>query len=550
VVRALFAPRSDDRELGDLSHDGPRSDRPAPLSGGPDRGRAGHTAAAIGILGLLSYAYRLPALLNAGSTNSDAAVVGLQAMHILKGEHSPFLWGSGYQTSADAFVAAAFFLAGGPTPLMLMLSALTLHVIATILVFATLHRRFTAWSALLLTMPVVFSPASVHTYALYPPRQLSITLAIASIWSIHGASSKSGGRATALIALGGAFYGLAVSADPYPLVLAPIVLGYALLCSSGRLMRRLPPFGTGLLAGLVPFALLHRMSGAQHGQLGLTTSVLRHNWDLLVRECLPWALSYKVYAAKNAMDYAPWDAPIPVEAVQLTGAIIVGAIVLYGLFAIRSKVIPSSIRHLGFAGAMAYPVTIGAFLVSVMVMDHFSMRYLAVLTLMLPFAAAPIAHALGGPRFAVLVAPHLVASSLCGWLGYGPFVRGPMPVLDSPDLRDDYALFDHLRARGITYAQADYWASYRLTFLFSERLVVVPTNPSEDRYPPYRQAFEAAPVFAYVFDPNRSRENVKEVERKLTEEHAAVDEAQVGGRTVFVITRRTTTGEDAPRAPE
>ena len=53
-----------------------------------------------------SYAFRLPPLLNARSTNSDAAVVGLQAMHISRGELSPFLWGSGYQTSADAFVAA------------------------------------------------------------------------------------------------------------------------------------------------------------------------------------------------------------------------------------------------------------------------------------------------------------------------------------------------------------------------------------------------------------------------------------------------------------
>jgi hypothetical protein len=549
VVPALFSARSDDRAL-DLSHRGPRSGRLAPLGGRPDRGGAGHTVAAIGILVLLSYAYRLPALLNARLTNSDAAIVGLQAMHVLEGEFSAFLWGSGYQTSADAFVAAAFFLAGGPTPLMLMLSALTLHVIATILVFATLRRRFTAWSALLLTMPVVLSPASVHTYALYPPRQLSITLAIASMWAIHGASRKSGGRAAALIGLGGAFYGLAVSADPYPLVLAPIVLGYALLASLGRLMCQVPTFGIGLLAGIVPFALLRGASGAQHGPLGLTTAVIRHNWDLLVRECLPWALSYKVYSAKTAMDYAPWNAPLPVEAVQLTGAIVVGAIVLYGLFAIRSKVVPRSTRHLGFAGAMAYPVTIGAFLVSVMVMDHFSMRYLAVLTLMLPFAAAPVAHTLGGPRFAVLIAPHLVASSLCGWLGYGPFVRGPIPVLDSPDLRDDYAVFDHLRAQGITYAQADYWASYRLTFLFSERLVVVPTNPSEDRYPPYRRAFEAAPVFAYVFDPNRSREDINEVERKLKEEHAALDKAQVGGRTVFVVTRRTTTGDDAPRAPD
>jgi len=51
-------------------------------------------------LGVLSFLTRLPALMNASGTNSDAAVVGLQARHIFH-EWSPFLWGSGYQTSAD-----------------------------------------------------------------------------------------------------------------------------------------------------------------------------------------------------------------------------------------------------------------------------------------------------------------------------------------------------------------------------------------------------------------------------------------------------------------
>jgi hypothetical protein len=172
-----------------------------------------------------------------------------------------------------------------------------------------------------------------------------------------------------------------------------------------------------------------------------------------------------------------------------------------------------------------------------MVMDHFSMRYLAVLTSMLPFAAMPAARLLGRRRFALLVAPHLVASAIGGWVGYGPFVRGPLPVTETPELRDDYALFDLLRARGITHAEADYWASYRLTFLFRERIVVVPTNPAEDRYAPQRRAFDAAPIFAYVFDPGRSRENVVEAEATLTRTNAGVEKTHAGGHTVFLVTR-------------
>jgi hypothetical protein len=503
-----------------------------------DRVDSWWTAAAASVVILASYLFRLPPLLNARSTNSDAAVVGLQAMHVLRGEVSPFLWGSGYQTSADALVAAAVFALAGPTPLALMLSALTLHVLATVLVFATLRRRFPPWTTFLLTLPLVLSPASVHTYALYPPRQLSITLAVAAFWAIHGASRSTGVRAQLWVALGAALYGFAISADPYPIVLAPVVLAYALLVSWGHPMRRVPALGIGVLAGLVPFMLIRRLAGATSGQLGLSPRVIAHNWDLLVRECLPWALSYRVYGARTAMDYRPWSAPVPIEIIQLVGAMSVGAVVLIALVSVRSAAIPRSTRQIGFAAALAYPVTIGAFLVSVMVVDHFSMRYLAVLTIMLPFAAAPVAQRFGGRWFAILIAPHLVASAICGWIGYGPFVDGPRIVAEMPELRDDYALFELLRARGIAHAQADYWASYRLTLLWREQIVVVPTNPAEDRYPPYRRAFEAAPAFAYIFDPGRSRENLADAERRLAEENAKVERTTAGGHTVILVIRR------------
>jgi hypothetical protein len=496
------------------------------------------TTAAASVLFLFSFLFRLPPLLNAQSTNSDAAVVGLQAIHILKGDsRSAFLWGSGYQTAADAWVAAGFFRILGATPFVLMFSALALHIGSTFLVFAAARRRFSPWTSLLLALPLVVAPASVHTYALYPPRQLSLTLAIASFFAIHGAAKATGRRAQAWIAVGAALFGFAISADPYPLVLAPIVIGYGIVVALDSMTHRLPLLGVGVIVGLVPFVLLHRAAGAKSGPMGLSPSVVGHNWDLLVKECLPWALSYKVYFAHNVMDYKPWNAPLPVRAVQITGALIVGAIVVSAFVLVRKKTIPRSTRVIGVLGAAAFPVTIGAFLVSVMVMDHFSMRYLAVLTLMLPFASMPLAHHLGGKRFAVLLAPHLIASALCGWVGYGPFVRGIEPVLETPQLKDDYALYELLHAKGITYAEADYWASYRLTLLFHERIVVVPTNAGEDRYPPYRRAFEAAPVFAYVFDPGRSRENVHDAEQSLREKNASVEKTNAGVLTVFVVTR-------------
>jgi hypothetical protein len=495
-----------------------------------------HTALAWAALIALSYLYRLPPLLNARATNSDAAVVGLQAIHVLRGEGSPFLWGSGYQTSADTLVAALFFLVLGPSALALMLSSLTLHVVATGLAFETLRRREGPWTALLLVLPLIFAPSSIHSYALYPPRQLSLTLAMASFWAIHAASKSTGAAARAWLAGGAAAYGLALGADPYPMVLAPAVLGYAIAVAVPRANERFLPLVTGLLFGLLPFAALRSMRGASAGPLGLTTSVIGHNWDLLVRECLPWALSYKVYFARNVMDYAPWDAPLPIHALQVVGAMAATVIVALGLGTIRHEAIPRSTRLLGFFAAASWPISLVAFLLSVMVMDHFSMRYLAVLTFVLPFAAAPAATLLGPKRFAIAFAPHVLASAIGGWVGYGPFVHGLVPV--RVDTRDDDALLERLTERGLTVAEADYWTAYRLTFLYRERVVVVPTNPAEDRYPPYRSAFESAPRFAYVFDPGRSREDLAEAERKLIDAEASVEKTSVGKLTVLVVTRR------------
>jgi len=178
------------------------------------------TLSATALLVVLSFATRAPALLNASGTNSDAAVVGLQARHIFHGGWSPLLWGSSYQTSADSTWAALFFAVFGPTPLALMLSALTLYVALTLFAFAMLHRRMSSpWRALVATLPLVFTTACVHSYALYPPRQLALTLAFVALWAIDRADGAK--RPAAWLFAGGLVAMLAWLADPYAIIFLP-----------------------------------------------------------------------------------------------------------------------------------------------------------------------------------------------------------------------------------------------------------------------------------------------------------------------------------------
>jgi hypothetical protein len=121
---------------------------------------ASRLAAALPWLALLvaSVAFRLPPLINAPGTHSDAAIVGLQATHILRGEWSWFLLGSGYQTSVDALVAACFFALTGPSAFWLMASTLIGHIALTWLSFSILRRKLSPWLAALLVLPLVLAP--------------------------------------------------------------------------------------------------------------------------------------------------------------------------------------------------------------------------------------------------------------------------------------------------------------------------------------------------------------------------------------------------------
>ncbi len=499
------------------------------------------------LLAVLSYAFRFPALLNADSTNSDAAIVGLQAMHILRGETSPFLWGSGYQTSADSFVAALFFAVLGSAPWVLMVSALSLHVAATVLVFSSLLRHVGKGAAFVLSLLLVLTPSSVHSYALYPPREASLFLALTAFVLVDraataGTEAPSTRKALVYLCAGCMFSTAATAADPYAMLVAPLSLGLAVWTAFGvwggkERMRALGASVGGALVGLLPSIALKTSQGAKNGPMTLSFSMIPHNADLLVRECLPWAMSTKVYFAKHVMDYSPWEPPAWVSAFLLLAALVFAAALGLSLrAALRGGISPES-RRLGAAGLFVFPLGIGSFLLSVMVMDHFSMRYLTALTLLSPFALLPLAKRLPPARLLVLLAPFLLSSAIGGWVGFGPFVRGPIPVR-MPEIADDHALRTLMQEKGLRYGIADYWTAYRLTYLFREEQTFVPTSPREDRYAPYRRAFEQEGRVAYVFDEGRSRENPHDELRELAAGAENVEELHAGKLRVWLISRK------------
>jgi hypothetical protein len=510
------------------------------------------------VLLVASVAFRWPALINAATVNSDAAIVGLQAMHILRGEWAWFLFGSGYQTSVDSAVAAAFFAVLGATPLALVLSTFGGHLVATGLTYSTLSRHVPPWTAAIATLPLVFTPSPLHTYILGPPRQAAITLVFLAVWVLDRASATRAPRAWILA--GAALASLACFADPYALLFLPPLVGLAVLAAfdltpgpsaggRGVIGHRVLAAVAGAVVGLVPFLLLTSSPKAAHGEATFRAATLAHNYRLLVDPCLPWVLSATAYVPSDP-DYVPWRAGA-FRLVQVAGATALLAGIAYGAVAFVRRRGDWPLRRLGAFGFAVLPLTLAAFLVSVMVMDLFSTRYLAAIVLMSPFALAPAAGRLATARFGAALAPYLIAAAVAGWLGFGADVAGYRPVhLPGGGALDEERLERLLRERGVEHAVADYWVAYRLTFLFDEAVEVVPIHAAEDRYAPYREAFDRAHRVAYVFDAQRSREKLAAMleEPEGAQRYGTMGETLVVGNLTAVVLDRPPRVDAAPPA--
>ncbi len=494
--------------------------------------------------------HALPALLNAAGLHSDGAVVGLQAKHLLHGEWSWFLWGSGYQTVVDSLVTALLFSILGSTPLALTLSPFLGYLTLVIFAFATVRRRFEPWPSALLVAPLAVVTGPLHIYMFSPPRQAALTLVFAAIWLLDGTSR---GRHPELkLAGGAALAGLAGFADPYALLFLPALFLFLVLTAidtdAPNRLRLLVVGLTAGIVGLVPVWLLTHTSHASHGVLQLDAGIVRHNLDLLEHTCLPFLLGTTAYFSAGRPSVEVWPAPIWFRTIQLAGAgLLLTGIVLGGVSSVSRRFTPG-VRRLAVLGALMLPVTLLGFSLSVMVMDRLSARYLVAIVLMAPFALAPAMTTLGPRRFAALLAPYLLSVTVAGWLGYGSEVRGLSVVRADGRASDEFALRDLLRSRGIRAGIADYWVAYRLTFLLDEQAIIIPRHPQLDRYPPYRASVAAQNRIAYIFDPWRSKEDLDETMATLrapdSEFSADAELLHAGRYSVLLLQRRLRESND------
>ncbi|MGN6757960.1 MAG: hypothetical protein ACTHMJ_16395, partial [Thermomicrobiales bacterium] len=458
--------------------------------------------------------------------------------HLLHGEWAWFLWGAGYQGIGDVLLTALGFAVTGSRPLTLMAIPLLGHLLLIGFVWAVVRRRLGVILATLVALPLVFAPAAVNGVALYPPRQWAITLAFAAFWLLDGASAA---RRPRLRYTAGALLGaLALYLDLFALQFLPGLVAFALACSLDgnppprTRWRRIGVCSLGFAAGLGLLWLVRQQPGASLPAEATPLGGLQR-LRLLISGALPWVLSAKVFVPGTALGTVAWRPPALVVVVQYTGAVLFVAVFIYGTIAACRHTLPWPVRRLGGLGGIVAATSLAGFVVSTSPQDVWSARYLAPLIWIAPFALAPIAYLLHPRRFALALAPYLVAAAIGGRLSYGPYVAGARPVRSPRGVAADEAqLGAALRERGVGYAAAQYWLAYRLTFLWDEQPIVVPLDPAQDRYAPYRQGFAAAPTVALIFHPSEPRATSACYETQLRQAGANYERLTIAGFTVLL----------------
>jgi hypothetical protein len=479
--------------------------------------------------------------------NSDEAIVGLMARHILQGARPIFFYGQAYMGSLDAwFVAAGFWLFGEHVwVIRLVQGVLYLGVIFTtakIGEFGLGSRRVGIIAAWLLAIPnVIVTLYSTVSLGGYGEALLLGNLTILLGLKISANIKRSPPVTAWLYILWGFMVGLGLWIFGLSLVFS-IPMGLFLLLRFGQSLsgytKTKQTLQFGRLVGLIGL-------GTIIGAAPWWLFALQNGFEQLLRE---------LGGSAVAVEQGPW---IWVIFRHLSNFILFGGTAVFGLR-------PSwEIRWLGL---QLLPIIL-AFWVGVLVFigrrlrsgqkNRFGAGILVglMLTLAVGFIFTSFGVDPSGRYFVPLVIPlALFAAEMIIFLvdEYGRWLWGLVAVviiyqfwgvwqsterfppglttqfnaITQIDHRDMDELAQFLRAEDYHYGYTNYWVSYPLAFETAEEFIFIPRLPyhndlrytgRDDRYQPYAEIVDNAPKIAYITTHNPTLDEILETEFQMRE---------------------------------
>ena len=448
--------------------------------------------------------------------NSDEAVVGLMARHILQGERPVFFYGQAYMGSLDAWLVAGAFAVLGESVTAIRAVQATLFA-GTLVMAYWLARQsgLSEWGARAAALLLALPPVMVTLYTTvslggYGETLLLGTAALALALKLTGdcASSPTRERLAAWMALGlvgGLAFWVLGQAAVYLLPVA-ILLAWRLRAVAHwrwRAWRGAVVAAIAFVAASSPW-WLYDLSHQHAALYALMSPSAPGPGTSLVDRAVGLVLLGLPALCGLRFPWRPDYLPLPV---------VFPALVFYLAVAVYAAR-PSRVEH-RTAGRTLLLLMVVVFVV-VFIASRFGLdatgRYLlpltapfVIFTAMLIDTVREVRRWLGTAGLVAVIAFNLwgtgvaAASSEKITTQFGPSTRF--------DNRFDSALTSFLLAHDGQRGYTNYWVTFRLAFESGENIILAPQlpyrenlqwSPSDDRYPLYSQAVAQSATGVYV----------------------------------------------------
>lgn len=467
----------------------------------PDRGAAA-ALAAVTAAALTGLALRIWVISsNLGPVDSDEAVGGLIALHLLDGEFFVFLWGNAYGGTLEAVLTAPLFAVFGTSTAALKAIPVLMYAAACLFTWRIGLRTVGPDAAGLGAVLLWVAPAALVLLSTKARMYYGATLVLACAAVLLGLR-LAGARSRRDMALLGLVAGLGLWASPFFFyVFVPLALWLA--AARPRRLLDLPWAVPGVLVGGAPWLAFNLRNGwpsLHEKPIPVETSYTERLGDFFT-ELLPRLLGLRTYSGGWVLGGAGW---------WLYVALLAGAAGLALWCATRpagrrSPLAPFVVVLAGYPFLFAVPTA------SYYVVEPRYGMFLAPLVALL--LAAALTRMTRRPSLRLGAVAVAAGASAAGLAALMEFAR------DEPGHHDlgppeTAPLAAELRGRGIEAAAADYWIAYATTFEAEERVTLTPTGTV--RYRPYQERFERTGAGAYVFFPESAEEQA--FRRRLAEQ--------------------------------
>jgi hypothetical protein len=409
------------------------------------------------------------------SLDSDQAVIGLMARHVLEGAFPVFYWSEATSGAIEVLVTAALFFVGGASRVTLNLAPAALSVVfvwAVSRLAGDVFGRGAGWVAVALAAcpPVLLVWNSVLARGNYVSNLLLGTLGLLLAHRLAEADPGTPrGQRLALVA--GAVGGLAWYTSFQSVHYLAAGAAYVTFRQRRRLVRALPLAVLAFLVGSAPFWLDNLRTGfasVAHIRRQMGHTMPGHDLAALMHHLAVMAGAAEFRDTPERLRFPP----VPVLG-GIGGLLLAGSVALGASAGLRRR--RPGIGLLLLVGSINLLVlTLGGITLTE------DARYLLPLySAGIPLAAGGLAAATQWWRPAGLGALALVIAANLGGQARGwtrEAARFPRYAAE------DTQLLDWLRTQGVAGAFApDYWLSYRLTFDAAEQIIVA--TPFWDEHP-------------------------------------------------------------------